>query len=166
MLGVIQRPELIEQKIRENEQEGYGPTIEGLEHRVADLTRQQAQLSRAIGMLDASETDALVAQYRLVGEQKSDTEQQVAELAELQTQFERWRDAMRQVSEWCAAMDEMEWTYQRKRQALHVFNVRVEVRPMGSETRWRATVGVGSHCVSNVKPDGHAEEVLNYIETH
>jgi len=176
VLGVIQRPEIIEQQLRLDEQGGYADTIEGYRSRIANLDRQQAQLAKAMGLLGDSEMEHLVAQYRLTSEQKAEAERELIELLDQQSQFETWQAKMHEVTEWSESVKDLEWTYERKRQALYAFKVEVIVWRTGSEKRWMARIGrrkapknsasPARDFVPSRKPDGHAEEVLNYIETH
>jgi site-specific DNA recombinase len=173
VLWVMQRPELIEEQIKLNEHGGYAETIEGYNHRIADLDRQQKQLSRAIGMLDESESDALIGQYKHVGQQKREAEHELQELLARQWQYESWQEQMRQVTEWCAAMSDFEWTYERKRQALYAFGVQVTVWPNNHKPRWKVRIGhrgkpidpeaIKTYCVSSVHPEGHAQEILDFL---
>lgn len=157
VLDVMQRPEIIEEQINSNQGGGYTDTIEGYKHRLADLERQRGQLARAIGILDESESDALLAQYKHLGQQKADAEREMQTLVEMQRHYEQWQEGMRQVSAWCRAMSAIEWSYERKRQALIAFNVEVTVWPADHNPRWKVRIGhlgepiesglAGSDCV-------------------
>jgi site-specific DNA recombinase len=165
LLEVIRNPKIIEAQLNTEEQTGYASTIEGYHSRIAGLEIQQKRLSHALGMLDESEQEPILAQYRVVGQDKADAERELAVLLERQSDFDTWREKMSELKLLADAAQTMDWTYERKRQALFAYNVQIQVWRSGEPLRWQGRIvrRKPNHSVPSDKPDGHAEETLAVI---
>jgi site-specific DNA recombinase len=167
LLGVIRNPKIIEAQLNTEEHNGFADTIEGYHSRIAELEKQQKRLSHALSLLDESEQEPILVQYRTVGKDKADAERELAVLLDRQSDFETWREKMSELSALADAAQTMEWTYERKRQALFAYNVQVQVWRSGEPNRWEGRIvrRKPSHSVPSDKPDGHAQETLDFIRS-
>lgn len=171
VLDVIKRPEIIREAMeRGSESTGFAATIEGYEHQIAGLDQQQAQVSKAIGLMDpGDDLGPLVAQFKLLGKQKTKAQAELDTLKSQQAEHDAYQQRMRDVEAWCHVAAQHDFTYEDKRIALYAFQVEVTVWGVERKPRWIAKIGPvirdadGRDCVPSVKPEGHAAQVLEYV---
>jgi site-specific DNA recombinase len=143
--SILTQPDIIERELERLRQDD--PTeadLALLDAAIADITRRQTNVSRAIARLDDADSEPLLKELASLGSQRRQLE---AERDGVLARRDGWEAAQHQLAElerWCAqvAARLVGLDYATKRLALEALGVRVQVWRADHNPRWAITANI------------------------
>ncbi|MGH2598999.1 MAG: hypothetical protein ACRDJ9_06385, partial [Dehalococcoidia bacterium] len=114
--------------------------LPSVERALADVSRRQANISRALGDLDEDAAAPLVAELKQLADQRRQFEAERERLRVQRSEWERSQTHLAEIADWCRVVDGVmdDWTYDQRRRFLDAIGLQIRVFKADRHPRWEA----------------------------